>query len=122
MKRDMDLIIKILEFYESREEVSADTNPEITGYEKGVVAYHIRRMYEAGLLDAEAVTSSTTKTRLVNVIPFGLTWEGHEFLDSMRQKGVGKIIRKKLGETLSHVPFLLIKELALSIGREKLGI
>lgn len=122
MKRDIELVIKILEYLEEREEVSVIKELEIPGYDKGVVAYHVRRMYEGGLLDAEAVTSKTTETRLIDVLPFGLTWQGHEFLDAMRNKGVAEKVRQRLGGSLREVPFTLVKELALSIGRQQLGL
>lgn len=122
MKRDMELVLKILEYMEQRKEISVIQRLQIPGYDDGVVAYHLRRMYEAGLLDAEAVTSSTTEARLINVLPFGLTWQGHEFLDSMRNKTVAKTVRERLGNTLSDVPFTLIRELALAVGRRQLGL
>ena len=118
----MELVLKILHQLEERNEVSLIERMEVAGYDDNVVAYHVRRMYEAGLLDAETVTSSTTDTRLVNVLPFGITWEGHEFLDSMRKETVINTVRKRLGNTLSEVPFTLIRELALSVGRAQLGL
>jgi len=122
MKRDMDLVIKILEYLEDREEVSVIKKLEIPGYDNTVVAYHLCRMYEGGLIDAESVTSKTTETRIIKVLPFGLTWQGHEFLDAMRSKGIAEQVRQRLGNTLNNVPFILIKELALSFGRQELGL
>lgn len=122
MKRDMELVLRILEFLEERQGISVIENLQIPGCDDGVVAYHCRRMYEAGLLDAEAVTSTTTPTRLINVLPFGLTWEGHEFLDSMRDHTVAAKVRNRLGGSLADVPFTLIKELALAVGRSQLGL
>jgi len=122
MKRDMELVLKILEFLEQRQDISVIEKLEIPGYDNGVVAYHCRRMYEAGLLDAEAVSSSTTPSRLINVLPFGLAWQGHEFLGSMRNRTVAAKVRERLGGTLADAPFTLIKELALAIGRSQLGL
>lgn len=122
MKRDLELVIKILEYLEERDEISVIEEIEIPGCDKKVVAYHVRRMYEGGLLDAEAVTSKTTENRLIDVLPFGLTWQGHEFLDAIRNEGVAKKVRQKLGGSFTEVPFILIKELALSIGRQQLGL
>jgi Hypothetical protein (DUF2513) len=122
MKRDIELVLKILEYLEKRDEVSVIKELEIPGHDPRVVAYHCRRMYEAGLLDAEAVVSSTTLTRLIDVLPFGLTWEGHEFLDAMRNDTVAKKVRSRLGGALANVPFTLIKELALAVGRSQLGL
>jgi hypothetical protein len=79
-------------------------------------------MYEAGLLDAEAIVSKTTPTRLVDVWPFGLTWEGHEFLDAMRNDTVANKVRSRLGGALANVPVTLIAELALAVARAQLGL
>ena len=122
MKRDMDLVLSILGFLEEREAISVIETLEIPGYDNGLVAYHCRRMFEGGLLDAEVVTSSTTQSRLIKVLPFGLTWQGHEFLDSMRNRAVAAQVRERLGGTLAGVPFTRIKELALAIGRSQLGL
>ena len=122
MKRNMEIVLAILEFLEEREEISLIPILEIPAYDNDVVSYHCRRMYEAGLLDAEAVTSSSTDARLINVLPFGLTWQGHEFLDSMKNKTISEEVRNRLGGTLTDVPFILIKEMALSAGRNMLGL
>ena len=71
MKRDMELIIRLLEFFEAREEFTVVLDLEIPDYDHNVVGYHLLRMYEGGLLDAETVGSSTTETRLIKVLPFG---------------------------------------------------
>lgn len=122
MKRDLDVVLRILEYLEEREETSVITQLEIPGYDSRILAYHCRRMYEGGLLDAEAVVSSTTSSRLIDVLPFGLTWEGHEFLDAMRKGTISAKVRQRLGGTLANTPFVLVRELALAIGREQLGL
>jgi len=122
MKRDMNLVLEILRKLEDRDEVSVIEQMEVPGYDNLLVAYHLHRMYEAGLLDAETINSSSTESRIIKVLPFGLTWEGHEFLDSMRQETVANAVRRRLGNTLSGVPFTLIRELALAIGRGQLGL
>lgn len=88
MKRDMNLVIELLKYFEERDEIGIDQDVSISGYDDRQVQYHLRRMYEAGLLDAEASYSTTTKTRIITVYPFGLTWQGHEFLDALRGEGV----------------------------------
>lgn len=122
MKRDMELVLTILEFLEKRQEISVIEKLELPGQDTRHIAYHLCRMYEAGLIDAEAVTSSTTKMRLIKVLPFGLTWQGHEFLDALRNKTVAAEVRKRLGGAIAEVPFTLIKEMALAIGRAHLGL
>lgn len=122
MRRDINLVIKILEYFEARDETSVIRELKIPGYDNRIVAYHVRRMYEADFLDAEALTSKSTGSRLIDVWPFGLTWQGHEFLDAMKGKGVAAKVRGRLGGSLSEVPFVLIKELALYYFRKGLGL
>ena len=122
MKRDMMLVIKILKYFEEREEVSVIQELQMPGYDDRVVAYHVRRMYEADLLDAETINSKSTEARIIEVWPFGLTWHGHEFLDAIRDDNISRKLKNRLGETLSQVPFILIKELAITLGRQQLGL
>lgn len=125
MKRDIELVLKILKVLEEREDVSMVGDIEdlkLPDYDNRVVNYHLLRMYEAELIDAEAVTSSTTKTRLIQVYPFGLTWQGHEFLDAMKNQSVFSKVKEKLRGKLDDIPFVLLKELALKFAREQLGL
>ncbi len=125
MKRDMELVLKILKVLEEREDVSMIKDIkdlELSDYDDRVVHHHLLRMYEAGLIDAEAETSSTTKTRLIRVYPFGLTWQGHEFLDAMKNQSVFSKVKEKLSGKLDDISFVLLKELALKFAREQLGL
>jgi hypothetical protein len=122
MKRDMELVLLILQQLEERDSGSVIEKMQIDGYDDRVVSYHLSRMYEACLIDAETITSTTTPERLIRVLPFGLSWSGHEFLDSLRNKSVLNKVKTRIGNSLSDVPFTLIKELALAIGRDQLGL
>jgi DNA-binding transcriptional ArsR family regulator len=125
MKRDMELVLKILKVLEEREDVSMIKDIkylELPDYDDRVVHYHLVRMYEAGLIDAEVETSSTTKTRLIRVYPFGLTWQGHEFLDALKNQSVFSKVKEKLSGKLDDISFVLLKELALKFAREQLGL
>jgi len=68
------------------------------------------------------MVSTTTDTRLIKVLPFGLTWDGHEFLDVIRNDNVANEVKSRLGGTLAGVPFALIRELALTVARGQIGL
>jgi hypothetical protein len=121
VKRDFELVFKILEHLEKRNDVSMLNDLLIEGYDETPVRYHLNRMYEAGLLDAETSVSSTTPKRLIRVYPFGLSWDGHEFLDSVRQRGVKDKLKTKLGGAIVDVPFSVLKGLALALTKDQLG-
>ncbi|MCY4655045.1 MAG: DUF2513 domain-containing protein [Dehalococcoidia bacterium] len=80
MKRKMKLIRKILEF---SEEYFDGANrlpvPEMKDYSDSQIEYHVRLCLEAGYLRAD-----TRNEGSVYAI-YGLTWQGHELLDQLRQ-------------------------------------
>ncbi|MDP6722005.1 MAG: DUF2513 domain-containing protein, partial [Pirellulaceae bacterium] len=91
MKRDMVLVRKLLFFFEEKETPEMVQEPPIDGYDTLTVKYHLVLMYDAGLLRCEPVSSSSSD-RVIYVMPFELTWDGHEFLDKIRNEKVWKRI------------------------------
>lgn len=98
MKRDMDLCRKILLKIEE-EFVDVSLYLEIEGYSAEEIAYHCRIMHEAGLL--ASFKAQYANNHLYDFAVGPLTWEGHEFLDRIRDDSIwGKtkntIIKKGL--------------------------
>ena len=95
MKRDMDLVRKILFKMEdiNRPNVSFSTF-KVEGYSRSQIEYHMKIMGQAGLLhiDEDEITypaygigmSSPTASTKVVFQNYSLSWEGHEFLDAAR--------------------------------------
>lgn len=85
MKRDMDLVRDILLFLEGRNSsahVKSEAFP-MEGRSASEIQYHLNLIYQAGFLNGEPIKSSTSE-RLISVLPFDLTWQGHEFLETVR--------------------------------------
>lgn len=98
MKRDMDLCRRILLKIEE-EFVDVSLYLEIEGYSAEEIAYHCRIMHEAGLL--ASFETQYANNHLYDFAVGPLTWEGHEFLDRIRDDSIwGKtkntIIKKGL--------------------------
>lgn len=85
MKRNMDLIRHLLLYLEEKPDPSLVKAEDIVaeGFSAGEVQYHLNLMFQAGLINGEDVRS-TTSARLISVLPFDLTWQGHEFLEAIR--------------------------------------
>jgi hypothetical protein len=94
MKRDMDLVRSLLLFLEARDDPSGIEAGDIRIGEatKAQVQYHLNLMFQAGLINGEPVRS-TSSERLIYVIPFDLTWTGHEFLESVRDPEIWRQAR-----------------------------
>ncbi len=111
MKRDMDLIRKILLEIEAYPEPNRWINLDIKGYSPKQVSYHVKLLAEARLIEAENVSSTTN----FEWKPICLTWEGHEFLEASRDEGVwekAKSLILKKGGTLS---FEVLKQALIEI-------
>ncbi len=117
MKRDLQLVRKILIHFEEKENWAHEENIKIQDYDDKLISYHIDIMFEAGLLNGEP--SKTSTGRIFDVLPFRLTWEGHEFLDNTRGGRWEKIL-KKLKEKGGEFTFELVKKLATKYAEEQL--
>ena len=90
MKPDKDLVREVLL------QVEASTNPlgwvelDVHGHSYEEVAYHVEKLSEAGFLQADELTSSSGydwKARQ-------LTYEGHEFLNTIRDPEVWRLTKE----------------------------
>ena len=84
MKRDMDLIRRLLLYLEEKQSSRPEANVCVQGYSKEEIVYHLALMAQAGYIDYEAFGSISNPNRLIEVVPGSLTWEGHELLETMR--------------------------------------
>ncbi len=118
MKRDMELCRKILFAIEEKYVDTALHNLKIPEYTMEQVAYHCKILKEAGLItNYKALFASN------HIVGFGvgsLTWEGHDFLDKIREdtiwnKTKGLIKNKALPMTLD-----VVKEIATAVISETL--
>ena len=118
MKRDMELCRKILFAIEEQYVDTALHNLQIPEQTMEQVAYHCKILKEAGLItNYKALFASN------HIVGFGvgsLTWEGHDFLDKIREdtiwnKTKGLIKGKALPMTLD-----VIKEIATAVISETL--
>lgn len=83
MKRDMELVRKILFKIEETVDNVTEYDIKIEGYTMEQVAYHCSILHEGGYI-------SNYKAQYADcgIYSFGvgrLTWEGHEFLDKIRE-------------------------------------
>lgn len=82
MKRDMDLIRKILIKIEEEYQSTAIYDLSIDGYDRETVAYHCNLLYEEKLISDYA--SQYGDDSLCFFAVGHLTWEGHDLLDKIR--------------------------------------
>lgn len=83
MKRDMELCRKILFAIEEQHKGETIMDLSIENYTMEQVAYHCKIMYEAGFLSY--YEGYYTFEGISDFQVGGLTWEGNDFLDKIRE-------------------------------------
>ena len=86
MKRDMDLIRKILIDAEARDFESGEP-PEMYQASTTDEAYQIALMIDAGLVQADYTSNAGVPQ---SAAIYRLTWDGHDFLDAARDNTIWK--------------------------------
>ena len=110
MKRDMDLIRKILFAIEANEDATGHGWIElgnINNYSEKQVSYHVSLLYQGGLIDAIDLSDTLS----FHWEPKSLTWEGQEFLEAIRKEGTWEKLKKEA----VNLSFAAIKMKALEI-------
>jgi Hypothetical protein (DUF2513) len=118
LKRDMDLVRKILLAIEAHPDERLLTEPLISGSSAKVVNYHLRLLYEAGFV--EAVTWKGGNK--IDFGAIGLTWRGHEFLDTARDETIWQKAKTKLGGALNTVSLAVLQDVLVSLVKNAAGL
>lgn len=86
MRRDMDLVRVILLKIEEEHAGVGLANLEVEGYDCAIIAYHCQLLEEAGLVSSCIVRYADDSVVFFSV--GGLTWEGADYLDKVRDDSV----------------------------------
>lgn len=113
MKRDMDLVREILiHVSESNSPVDASVFVD-THNDSEKIIYTIDIMKEAGLVKASI--QKAFQVGYVSASINSLTWEGHDFLDSVRNDKVWKEVKKTISKVAGVTSITIIKKVAEKI-------
>lgn len=112
MKRNWDLIRKILiKLEEKADSTSWLESSDIKGYDSQTVAYHYKLLKNARLIDALDISSLEEE----DFAATSLTWQGHEFLDKIRNDSVWNKVKSTVQSKSLDLSFDVIKTVASSI-------
>lgn len=117
MKRDMDLVRKILFAIEEHSLQEPIRNFTIEGYGDDMVNYHLGLMDEAGLIHVIDLSDMTTSM----YFPTRLTWSGHEFLEAVRADTRWSDVKQEMTKAGGFV-FDVAKALATSWMMKQAGL
>ncbi|MDF2950541.1 MAG: hypothetical protein K0S18_124 [Anaerocolumna sp.] len=114
MKRDMDLIRKILFDLEKQSDGTPVYDLEIDGHSDKEVAYHCKLLYDAGyVLNYDA--SYADGDYLIGFGVGSISWDGHELIDTIRNDTVWNKTKDTVVKNGLSMTVDVIKEIATSI-------
>lgn len=108
MKRDWDVVRKILIALEDSEHAHSDLQ-SVEGVDKEQFMYHAGLLIDAGLVEGRVISAMVGP---VAAILIRMTWSGHEFLDSIRPKPIWDKIKSDARSKGIDLTFGAIKALA----------
>ena len=120
MKRDMDLVRKILIQMDEYEHGFSPQHLKIEGYSDEQIGYHCYLMGEAGLIENIGITSSGDNTPLA--LPKNLTWAGHEFLDNSRDPDIWKQAKDIIVGKIGNASFAVWTSVLTKVVLQNLGL
>ena len=122
MKRDMELVRDILLAIEASNTSPLDRVPlQSPGHSEEEISYHVELLARAGLIDANDASSFDGHCWYAK----SLTWNGHEFLDAVRDPEVWRRTKEgasKAGNASIEFIWELAKAYGKHVIKERLGI
>ncbi len=116
MKRDMDLARAILMEIENCDDADGSDAVVVTidGHTEREIAYHVKLLSEAGLLEARDLSAS----ELFVCLPVRLTWFGHEFIDATRKESLWQKAKNVVLEKTGGLTFEAMKMVVTQLLRD----
>ena len=113
MKRYMDLVRSILmKVADSDRPVTIEELAD-EEHDKQLVGYHISIMNDAGLIKASLRSADNDSYYFCSVS--SLTWEGNDFLDTVRSDTVWENTKSTISKTVGSTTFEIVKSVAAKI-------
>jgi hypothetical protein len=105
MKRDMNLI-RLLLLRSEGDQVAKEKCDKFPNEER---AFHVQLMIDAGLVDG--VVDINVNGKIVSAVVWRLTWDGYEFLESIRDESIWNKVKSKVIKPGASWTFTILKEL-----------
>lgn len=116
MIRNWDTVRAILLKLEAAETARTTlTLDQVDGIDPQEVGYHMMLLDEAGLIEAKILKSSSGDGAIATALARRLTWQGHEFLDKIRDPSMWGKIKAKVKEKSLDLTFDSIKAAAAAL-------
>lgn len=91
---------------------------KIRKYERSDFIYTVQKLMEANFINVKSLSSLGGNSYSVN----SLTWDGHQFLDNIRDNNVWSETKNKVGTAVGSASLSILAEVAASYIKGKFGL
>jgi hypothetical protein len=109
MKRDMNLVREILIKLENHNEKEFVGYFTLEEYDDDLVTYHLGIMDDAGIIGGRFLYADDKMLWS----SLKISWDGHEFLDAIKNENVWSKVKGVVQEKGGSIPFEILKALAI---------
>lgn len=111
MKRDMELVRVILTATEATDGPYDPSELDSAGWSMRAIAYHVELLSAHGLVDAKVNRCKGG----VSATVLGLTWEGCDYLDAIRDERVWEETKQAIAESVGSATMAVVKYTAVKV-------
>ena len=111
MRRDLDLVRAILVAVEDADAPVNAAELVTPDWPFALVTYHVELLQSRGLVDAKVTRTKGGAIALV----LGLTWEGCDYLDAIRDERVWSRTKAVIAETVGSATMAVVKSTAVKV-------
>ena len=115
MKRDMDLVRDILLKVEKADRALTSDDMHKLKQNDSLIDYHVELLTQHKLLDADITHDWNNDIVGLNIA--GLTWEGRDFLEGMRNPTLWEKVKSTLKESGAFASFEVIKFACIEVAK-----
>jgi hypothetical protein len=124
MKRDMEIVKKILLRVQERVGARPEQLEGIEGYDENLVQRHVQMLCNAGILECTNYTA-TGPSLYCQIID--MSWEGHDFLDALQNENVWSRMKSSFSTfEIASMPLEVMKDVSVGLlkewARDKVGL
>lgn len=120
MKRDMDLIRKIVLAVEDRPPGSAVDQIQIDGYTEQQIGYHSYLVVDSGL--AQGIDTQSLADVLPSWLILHLTSAGHDFADAARNETTWNKAKDMVNKNAGSATIDIVKETLVAVIKGAIGL
>ncbi|PHV63762.1 DUF2513 domain-containing protein [Cyanobacterium aponinum] len=122
MQRNIELIKQILLEIENQQTYDQPLDIKVDGFDFYTINYHIKLLFEAKLIHIFGDEPTSYKGSVDKYFPVCLTWEGHEFLATTKNKTIWNKTVKFIEDKGLGMSFDILKGILLQEGLKITGL